>query len=279
MISRVSIIGIPIFLVGLVLLLLFTVIGVAIGPFIVTGEKIYPQVTIQPSTSETVEIMQGGAEIGTHPLHVIIKAHFIIQYSGDYNCRVSILYVPSEPGSQSEFLRIGVEMDGDNIRNWEQKSLSGTVPPGYASRRYRVNLEIENLGSSDIRIGERLVELRFTLYSTVLPALLAVIGLIVTILGFTVFKGGPAAPRRKVVTPGGWEPTLQWGGGSSSSTEPTSAKRPKMAIKSTKPAKTGQKKVVRKAGPSGGAQQSCKFCGKNVPTSAFFCPHCYGKLR
>lgn len=280
MISRVSIIGIPIFIVGLILLLLFTVIGVAMGPFIVTGNKLVTTVEIQPSTSETVEIIPDGAIIGAHPLHVIIKTTFIIQYSGDYNCRISVVYSPSDPGLQTGLLRNAVEMYGNHPQNHEQRSISGTVPPSYATRSYRVYLEIENRGVSSITIGERLVQIRFTLYSTILPAILTIIGLIVTILGLTVFKGGPAAPKRKAAaTPGGWEPTLQWGSGSSTSTEQTTTKRPKMAIKSPKPAKTKQKKVVRKAVPSGGAQQSCKFCGKKVPASAFFCPHCYGKLR
>ena len=116
------------------------------------------------------------------------------------------------------------------------------------------------------------------MYSTYLPALITIIGLVVTVLGFTVLKGGPAVPKRKAVAPGGWEPTLQWGGGAAG-TGGTETKRPRMAIKSAKSPKTTKKKVVRKAVPAGGATQSCKFCGKSVPASAFFCPNCYGKLR
>ena len=100
--------GIPIFIVGLILLLLFTVIGVAMGPFIVTGNKLVTTVDIQPSTSETVEIIPDGAIIGAHPLHVIIKTTFIIVYSGDYNCRISVVYSPSDPGLQTGLLRNAV---------------------------------------------------------------------------------------------------------------------------------------------------------------------------
>jgi hypothetical protein len=280
MVSKVSIVGIPIFLVGLVLLLLFTVIGLVIFPFGTTGARVDGNIIISPSTSQSVDIIEGGAEIGTHPLQVFVKANLIIMFTGDYSCRVSVIYSPSEPGAQTGFLRTGVSWNGNNPNNNEQRSITCTVPASYAGRRYSIYLEIENLGTSDITIGQRMIELRWSLYSTYLPILIVIIGLIVTILGFTVLKGGPAAPKRKkAVTPGGWEPTLQWGGGSSTSSGATTGKRPKMAIKSTKAVKSGQKKVVKKVVPKGGAQQSCKFCGKNVPASAFFCPSCYGKLR
>ena len=280
MVSKVSIVGIPIFLVGLILLLLFTVFGLVVFPFGATGARIDGDIIISPSTSQSVNVIQGGTEIGTHPLQVFIKANFIIQYTDDYSIRVSVIYSPSEPGAQTGFLRTGVSLNGNNPNNNEQRSITCTVPVSYAGRRYSVYLEIENLGTSDITIGQRMIELRFSLYSTYLPALIVIIGLIVTILGFTVLKGGPSTPKRKTAAaPGGWEPTLQWSGGSSTDPGKTTAKRPKMAIKSTKAVKGGQKKVVKKAVPKGGAQQACKFCGKNVPGSAFFCPSCYGKLR
>ncbi len=73
-----------------------------------------------------------------------------------------------------------------------------------------------------------------------------------------------------------WEPTLKWRGETPITGE---TKAPKMAIKTTPQPKKKVKKVVKKASPKAGDTKDCKYCGKSVQRSAFFCPHCYGKLN
>ncbi len=276
MISKVTIAGIPVLVTGLILLILFTIVGVIVPPFgnrtnTNYGNDAIDQVFVGPSTAETIDLHLEG--IPSHPTQVYVKARFIFLSAGSYQCNIRLLFSGSVEGSISGDYKTITGPES------EERIISATVPIGYSSQSYSIKLDIENTGPNSITVSQRLIEVRFSLYSTYLPALFAIIGLILTILGFTVFKGGPSAPKqKKAVTPGGWEPTLQWGGGSSTSPGTTTGKKPKMAIKSTK-AKSGQKKVVKKVVSKGGAQQSCKFCGKGVPASAFFCPHCYGKLR
>ncbi len=278
MVSKVTIIGIPIFLVGLIVLILFTFVGFKIFPFCVTTNTEYgidesEHEIIDPFTVEIIDLHLE-SRIPSHPTQVIIKARFIIgpHTGSDYSCDISLIYSGNEEDGQiASGTRSGSGMD-----RLEEESITGNVPLGYSSRPYTIKLEVINTGSNPIRIGNRFVEIRFTLYSTYIPAIISIIGLIVILLGFTVLKGEPSVDKRKPVAPTGWEPTLQWGG-TTSTTSTTPKKKPKMAIKPTETLSKAGKKATPAA--TGGGQQACKFCGKNVPTSAFFCPHCYGKLR
>jgi hypothetical protein len=276
MVSKVTIIGIPIFLVGLIVLTLFTFVGVNLFPFWTTTNTEYGKEAtefeiISPFNIETIDLHV--ENLPSHPTQVVIKARFIIgpDSGSGYSCNITLMYYGSIEGRIAKDLII----DRPEMNSLEEQSITGNVPLGYSSRSYSIKIEVINTGSNPIRITNRLVEMRFSLYSTYIPAIISLIGVVVIILGLTVLKGEPSVAKRKAVAPGGWEPTLQWGGGTST-TSTTPKKKPKMAIKSTK---TPTKKKATPTTKGGGGQQACKFCGKNVPSSAFFCPHCYGKLR
>ncbi|UCG90222.1 MAG: zinc ribbon domain-containing protein, partial [Candidatus Heimdallarchaeota archaeon] len=143
------------------------------------------------------------------------------------------------------------------------------ISASYAAQGFNLQVRIDNQDPTEVKLIASRVDVSYTLFAQILTAIIAIVGLILTVLSFIMGRG-PRVPKAKPA-PGGWEPTLQWGGGA--------AKQPKMAIKSTAAAPKKTKKVVKKAAPAAGAQQACKFCGKPVPASAFFCPHCYGKLR
>jgi len=279
MVSKVTIIGIPIFLSGIVLLLLFTVIGVAFYPFgfeapAITGDP----VTVTPGSIQTIELTEGNARLPTLPLWAFAKTSFHIESYSDLDFELTLTF---DGNVQQDLFTVNVFKlySGDGSAPTELvKTNSITLTPAATSSSYTFTITIRNLGSNDLTIGNRSVKTIYSLTSTIIPLILALIGIIVIIVGFIVSRGKPSTTkkREKVTTPGGWEPTLQWGGGSAK-TSTTKTKKPKMAIKSTKTSVKTKNKVVQ--GPTGGAQASCKFCGKNVPSSAFFCPHCYGKLR
>jgi len=277
MVSKVSIIGIPIFLVGIILILLLTLIGVPIYPFGFSTSS-EGAIIVAPGNSEIIELSPGNARLPTLPLWAFVKTSFRIGSADDLDFDLTLRY---EGSFQQELFQetIFEPYSGDGIeRIYITKSNDITLTPAATSSGYTFTYEIENLGVSDLTIDNRSLKTQYSLTSTILPLILALIGIIIIIVGFILSRGKPSTTKRKkkVTTPGGWEPTLQWGGGSAK-TGTTKTKKPRLAIKTTKTSVKTNKKVVQR--PTGGAQASCKFCGKNVPNAAFFCPHCYGKLR
>jgi hypothetical protein len=266
MLSRLSLIGLIILILGSVSLVLFTFLlpQLNIGlPLISGAGRSENKVTINSGNSEKVNL----AEIGGHMLWVSVRVTFIIEGSTEYDCTVTLIYDSEDLRNQP--ISEDINYNEEPGRGYLQKTISTTIMPPASSKTYSLYLDIENDGNEEIKLGDRIVLVTYSLWATVLPVIIAIAGLVVTIVG-VVQSRGPSVPKAKAA-PGGWEPTLQWGGGA--------AKQPKMAIKSTSAKPKKVKKVVKKAAPAGGAQQPCKFCGKPVPASAFFCPHCYGKLR
>lgn len=266
MISRITIVGLVIIVLSLIPLILVNLIQVPFPLMSSRSPEDKTLVNIAPGSTVTTTLVG----IPGHPLHVQISVVFLLSSSDDIACDISVVYQTE----QTEDSQIGnTKYIYDDTGGWRQKSIVRTIPPPYSSRSFSVALRIDNQGSNTITLANRRVTAVFTLTGLILPAIILIIGIILAVFGFIKARG-PAVAKPKAV-PGGWEPTLQWGGGTGGA---AARKQPKMAIKSTKAPKTA-KKVVKKAAPAGGAQQSCKFCGKSVPASAFFCPHCYGKLR
>ncbi|MHA2224405.1 MAG: hypothetical protein ACXAC8_04335 [Candidatus Hodarchaeales archaeon] len=271
MVSKITIIGAPIFVIGLLMFILFTFLGILIiPPFIVSSPQLTDTVTVPAGTTRTVSLMNGN--IGAHPLPLIAKGIFIVESDNGYDATITLMHI-SELGE----LSTGVVVNYVDPAGSLQKSLQVTLAGQGTSVPFTLSLNVDNTGSNEIRIRTRVVQVTFMLFATFIPIIIALIGFLLIIVGLIAGRGKKAAAaKRPKAVPGGWEPTLQWGGGSGTS---STAKQPKMAIKSSKAPKKGKKKVVRKVAAPGGGQQGCKFCGKQVATSAFFCPHCYGKLR
>ncbi|WP_455142782.1 hypothetical protein [Candidatus Hodarchaeum mangrovi] len=275
MAPRALVIGIPLLLIGITLFGLFAVAGIDITPFSGTTGT-FPEMGVlgQVNAFDTSDLLIL-SNPPTHPFYVAVKVQFIIDPVSTIDCDVSLYYQSS--GDTLYFIPGSLETIISETSGALTKGVITTqIPPSSAAKGYKLYLRVNNKEAGAITITQARLDLQFTLFSHVIPVLLTLIGGIVSILAFIRGKKGPRKAERPVAT--GWEPTLQWGTASGTTKVKSSANKPKLAVKSTKIPKT-EKKVVKKTVPAGGAQTACKFCGKQVSASAFFCPHCYGKLR
>ena len=273
MANKLMIAGIPLLIIGILIFTLSTFQLVPL-PLVVASTGDYQQ---------NLQIPSGGTRDAlvvrdvSHPLFVLVKVSFNLRSQSDIHCKVNLVYESTDGNTVQEIFQNPQYKDGDgDWDTFQTFSVSTQIGPSYAAKGFSLKLRIENTGDDPVTLGVTKGYFTFTLFASVFPAIFAIVGLALVIIG-TVMSRKPAVAKPKPA-PGGWEPTLQWGGGAAAGTQPT-RKQPKMAIKSTKAPKKVTKKVIRKAAPAAGAQQACKFCGKPVSASAFFCPHCYGKLR
>jgi len=271
MVSKLNIIGLVILLLGVIPFILFTFIGFTIPPFVVRGPTQFDSYNVSAGSTQTVDM----GSVGAHPLPVILKVSFIIDHNVNFDCEVTLLIDSENPDIGLTALD-PKPFFGEGFGR-TQKSIQVTIIPPGSSSPFSVDLDVENTGSSPFTIEDRRIQVTFTLWASVFPAFLAFVGVIITVVGLIQARRGPAVPKKPKVIPG-WEPTLQWSSSAAGDTK-TAGRKPKMAVRSTKAAKHAKKTVVRRAAPTSGAQASCKFCGKSVSATAFFCPHCYGKLR
>ncbi|MHA1971757.1 MAG: hypothetical protein ACTSW1_02120 [Candidatus Hodarchaeales archaeon] len=271
MASKALIIGIPILLIGLLLFGLFGLIGLSFYPFTgTTGVQSF-SANISAFSSSDISIIQ---DVPGHPFFVTIKVAVMLDSPSPTDCTISLKY-ESRDGAISALIP-GTEKDY-TIDSYTPVSVSTVISPSFAGPGFNILLTVENKGTNTITITQSLVNLQFMLFSHLIPLLLALIGTIITVVGFIKGKKGVTTKKVKEV-PAGWEPTLQWGSTSAKKAAgSTSGKKPKLAIKSTKTKKT--KTVVKRTVAPSGGKSTCKFCGKQVPANAFFCPHCYAKLK
>jgi len=278
MVSKVMVAGIIVLILGGFLFVLFTILfpilGMALYPFYTTTGSQARNEDITRNNIELIDLTPNARGIPRVLLPILgvqLKASFYLQgVGGAWECDVVLVYITDQDTIDITGTDRTYSGDSEGESGRELATIYTSLNAAAASTDYDLYVEIDNTGDNRITMLASRVDITYTLFAQIIPALLAIAGLVITIVGFVTGRG-PSAPKARPA-PGGWEPTLQWGGGA--------AKQPKMAIKSTKAGKpTPVKKVVKKAAPTGGAQQPCKFCGKPVPASAFFCPHCYGKLR
>ena len=183
MVSKVSIIGIPIFLVGIVLLLLLTLVGVPIYPLGYSNGR-SDLVTITPGSTQTIELTEGNARLPTLPLWAFAKTSFRIGSFDDLNFTLTLRF---EGNIQQDLLTENVfksYLDGDLT-----KTNAITLTPEATSSGYTFTISIINHGSDDLTIGNRSVKTIYSLTSTILPLIVALIGIVVIIVGFIVSRG------------------------------------------------------------------------------------------
>ncbi|MHA1976845.1 MAG: hypothetical protein ACW98I_08110 [Candidatus Hodarchaeales archaeon] len=274
MASKLSVLGIGLVIIGILVFSLFNIAWIVFPPFGGRTSDVTSEVAISGGTTD------GEALVGTvpaSPLMLNLKVVFIFSADNAYACDFQ-LFLKNE-----NFPHPGAALDGtqrsyDKSEGTASKQISlSFFDPISIGQEFDLYIKVNNHGSSTIRIlTRRIVVVQFL--GVLTPALLVLIGVMVAVVGLK--KGSaPKTKRRKAAPAGGWEPTLQWSGGSGGAKPSSTKKRPKMAISSTKGKPQQKRTVVKKAVPKGGAQAGCKFCGKQVPSNAFFCPHCYGKLR
>jgi len=277
MASISRILGIILLLIGILLFSVINVFGFAFPPF---GGRTQEEVT----PVQVGAFLEDVVFIGAVPEHPVIpfftnvKATFLIQSDFPFSCNVILMFESASVPTAQEIG--GSQSITGQGGDYKQVTISTMISPQAASESFTIRLKLDNTGSNAISVATRRVDVVYTIFGIGIPGLLMLIGIILTVVSFV--KGKQSSPKvKKRAGPGGWEPTLQWSGGSgaSESRSKSGKKKPKMAISSTK-GKGGKKtRIVKKTVPQGGAQVGCKFCGKQVMRSAFFCPHCYGKLK
>ncbi|MHA2167804.1 MAG: hypothetical protein ACXAAT_18310 [Candidatus Hodarchaeales archaeon] len=278
MVSISRILGISLLIIGILSFALINVAGMAFMPF---GGSTPPEETsIQIGAFTNDDVFVGA--VPPHPMFQFftsIEITFELQSDFDYSCDVELLF-------ESQSIPIPQVIDGTS-RSYPTepsgtttKTISTMISPDAAKEAFSISLRLNNIGNNPITVSSRQVNVVYSFFGMIVPGLILLIGAILTIVSFV--RGRSASPKvKKRTAPGGWEPTLQWGGGSAASGTKTKAakKRPKMGISSTRGKTEKKSRIVKKAVPQGGTQLGCKFCGKPVPQNAFFCPHCYGKLK
>ncbi len=278
MASRLRVISLIIVVFGIISIVLFNfllpIIGFSVYPFYGTTKAVSQNVIINPfSVRDDISLVT----IPGFLSNLNVKTSFGLNSpTGNINCILTLIYEQS--GSTP------LEMDwtsrGISYSGFDDYRQVISTPIGFraAGSGFTLYLKIENFGSNIINLVEYRVDVIWNVTSFYVPLIITFLGIILII--FSIIRGRRAPAQQKLPkVETGWEPTLQWGSGAGKSSKPISDKKSRFSIKSSKPPPKPSKTVVRKAAPTGGAQVACKFCGKQVPTSAFFCPHCYGKLR
>ncbi len=268
MVHKLAKIGGAVFGVGFLIILLTGVIGVAIPPFkLGTGWVDQNQNVNGHSELDITAVSQV-----SHPFFTLCEVKITLTSESSFECYLSLVY-ESTDGQISSDIGFSGQISGGGF-DTVSYTFSTMISNAASARGYALLIRVQNSMGSQIQVTRTQASITFSMFAFIFPGIIALIGIVLIILGFVKGKSTPSIKQPKPVS--GWEPTLQWGGGSSGS----ASRRPKMAIKSSdKKTPQPKKTVVKKAVPAGGSQTSCKFCGKQVPTTAFFCPHCYGKLR
>jgi hypothetical protein len=271
MASKLRIAGLGVLIIGVLLLSLFNFLWVVFPPF---GGRTQDETSVEtiPGGFQEDVIIQ---DIPTNVmLFLSIKVVFMFDASGEYSCTVDVLLESNIYPQRAALTGTHRTYSGEDATDgYVRKEITGNVPAASLDGRSSIYLRINNLGSNQITIATRRIYVIYAFQGLILPGLIAVTGVILTGISF-VIKREPKVKQPRAAPTGGWEPTLQWGGGAGKTKV---KKKPKLAVSSTK-GKPVQKRVVKKVAKPG-ATAACKFCGKEVPSNAFFCPHCYGKLR
>ncbi|MFW9780339.1 MAG: zinc ribbon domain-containing protein [Candidatus Heimdallarchaeota archaeon] len=270
MVSRLTVLGLIFAVIGAIPLIINTFQLMTLPLMAGSGPIIMNNVPlgVGAGTSEGLGISN------SHPLFVNVRVEFILSSPDAISCNA---WITIDAAAGSGTLGQVSQLTGPSGTD-TRYVLTGIVPPSYTSSSFSINLNILNTGPNTLELKDRRVQVFYSLWGQVLPGLIFVIGLVLIIFGF--MQGRKTRVRKPTPVTPGWEPTLQWSGGARGTRDtPKESKKSRFSIRSSKQPTTVQRKVVRKAAPASAGQIDCKFCGKKVSPTAFFCPHCYGKLR
>jgi len=176
---------------------------------------------------------------------------------------------------QVPYTNWGFYVSEGSTQEWRSCSLNSK----YANHKFNLYLRISGDQSNPTiaKVDEIEVDVIYWFWFAVIPSFASISGIIILIGGF-IYNRRPSI-RRKKIQPVAWEPSLQWGG--SQPKEPVKEKSPsrfKRPAFGTK-AKTIPPPTTKGTSRPSGTQNACKYCGKPVSPGAYFCPHCYGKLK
>ncbi|MFX0181657.1 MAG: hypothetical protein ACFE95_01145 [Candidatus Hodarchaeota archaeon] len=275
MVSNFTKVGFFLFVVGFITPFLVIVFQLPI-PFVFSTHGRSSEAVAIPSNGTSVDILL--ANNLWNPYNILLTTKYSCSCeNGESSVRILILY-----SSKNRFGQLPYTSYTMYLTDGETEEVSRTVMlnAAGASETFDLYLRISvipnndpSADTGDVYLQHREVQALYMLFASLIPLLMVIAGLAVGIGGFIYNYRRLAKGVRPVDV--SWEPTLQ----ASRDVSPVKSKAPKMAIKATPSQKKVKKKVVEKVVPKGGPQQACKFCGKQVSAAAFFCPHCYGKIR
>ncbi len=237
-----------------------------------------------PSNGTYVDILLGEVNNPIHPFTTYLSAIYGLKCeNGQLTAKTMLLYSDSSTGlGQIPWTENTYFLNSESGESEITRSITYSLNGKYAARKYsiylRVSCDINHINTGNLTLEYRELKANFMFFTTILPSLSGFAGIIVMIAGFIINYRKMAKGKQPTIKPG-WEPTLQWGGSSTSKKQ--LEKTPRMAIKTKKSSSKSKTKktIVKKEVPISGQTIACKFCGKMMPKSAFFCPHCYGKIR
>jgi len=269
--------------VGLIVIVLSFIIGISVMilplPFLSETHTNTTPSDVIPVDGSYIDIPV--IEGKQHPFPMQINIELVIKApsSGDYYQTSSqIIYSNSQgingtvPYTESSWGQSG----NDDLHISHYFMIASKYSSTSFSLYARIQGDPVTDGTNDFYVESVNVKINYVVLMTILPLICLILGIVLVIAGLIAGKIRPSKKPKIKPVDAGLEPSLQWGGSSRSG---DTVKTPRIAIKTPVKKKAETKKVVKKAVPKGDPQRACKFCGKSVPRSAFFCPHCYGKLQ
>ena len=237
-----------------------------------------------PSNGTYVDILLGEVNNPIHPFTTYLSAIYGLKCeNGQLTAKTMLLYSDSSTGlGQIPWTENTYFLNSESGESEITRTIPYSLNGKYAARKYsiylRVSCDINDINTGNLTLEYRELKANFMFFTAILPSLSGFAGIIIMIAGFVINYRKMAKGKPLTVKPE-WEPRLQWDGSSSSKKQ--LEKTPRMAIKTKKSSTRSKtiKKTIEKVKPESGPSIACKFCGKKMPRSAFFCPHCYGKIR
>lgn len=273
MVSKFTKVGISLFVVGFITPFLVMAFQLPI-PFVVSTHGRSSEVVTIPTNGTSIDIQL--ANNLWNPYNIMLTTKYSLYCeNGESSVRTMLIYSSKKYFGRLYGTHYSYLTDGqtEDVTRTVMLNAAGSSQTFDLYLRIWVEQTSGQQETGDVYLQHREVQALYMLFAFLLPFIMVIAGLGIGIGGF-IYNYRRLARGVKPVDVS-WEPTLQ----TSRDVSPTKTKAPKMAIKSTPPQKKVKKKVAEKVVPKGGPSQACKFCGKQVPAAAFFCPHCYGKIR
>ncbi|MHA1974487.1 MAG: hypothetical protein ACTSW1_15925 [Candidatus Hodarchaeales archaeon] len=260
--------------------LIFLIIGICIPVLTFNFQVLIPAISSNYKYSESTAIPSNGTYVdlplGTN-LQGISSTLLIIKYQlscqdGSGELKYMVLYQSGDkfgrlPGTYSNF-----HFEEENtilIRQSISLNPDATSKPFNLYLRVFISKEYANENLGNFYVDSREVTVVNIIFATIIPQYIFICGIIILITGFA-YNYRKMAKKTKTIDVS-WEPTLEL----KDVRVTTKEKKPRLTIESPKTTQEKKTRTIKKVV----SESKCKFCEKSVSNSAFFCPHCYAKLK
>lgn len=263
MVSKTMAVGLIVFIVGIILAFLG---NAAIIPFFISnGDTINYNEDLNLNGDVHTDNNLLAVAGSSLPLLPSTKAIIVVDIEADSNFKIIIIY------NGGEYTNMPVLEKSYSSGGLKRIELL-LSPQATAAASYRLGIRVENTGDQQVTVVRAQGGILSMLLGVYLFIFIAIIGLVVAVIGW--FKSRSAFVPKGKPSKVDWEPTLEWG-----SVQKQKKSRPGLPSRKKKSTSAPVKKKKKVPAGGGGTQVECKFCGRKVDRNAYFCPHCYGKLR